>query len=350
MTPEQLIKTMRGRMPFDTARKILEAHEIERGMGWDNTAQRFLQNDVDDEVLESLVLALKQHILCGEKSTRFFRLSRAAMDALRNAVAQVTVSNNRFQRVYPAQLDDAQIDGRILAPTLAALEQNEDGIGLVFASTRAFYKREHIDPSTLGEDAASALENYDEVIGITLQKYQAMDIVWIPHRGTYAEIRIDYPRGMHVDTLEAAHNSTKLLFENALNRNALPDPVNLFPLIQKIYDAANEGHVVELGFGTTTGSLKHEKMRRGSLCLRRETYHRGGKNALSTPIEPYNLSVRWPVVLGEITSHPELSLHGNARIAASANPTIHEMTVRGCVGAADYEHVRDRVEHFLRQP
>ncbi|WP_035968817.1 hypothetical protein [Bradyrhizobium sp. WSM1417] len=350
MTPEQLIRTMRGRVPFDIARKILEAHEIERGMGWDSTQHRFLQNDFDEEVLESLGEALKQHILCGEKSIRFYRLNRASMEALRNSVGQVTVSNSRFQRAYPAQLDDSEIDGRIRPPTLAAIEQNDDGVGLVFASTRAFHKREHIDPSTLGDDAASALENYDEVIGISLQKYQAMDVVWIPHRGNYAEIRIDYPKGMHADTLEAAHNSTKLLFENVLDRDALPNPVNLFPLIQKIYDAANEGHVVELGFGTTTGSLKHEKMRRGRLCLRRETYHRGGKNALTTPIEPYNLSVRWRVTLGEIISHPELSLHGNARIAASANPTIHEMTVRGCVGAADYDHVRDRVEHFLRQP
>ena len=350
MTPEQLIKTMRGRMPFDTARKILEGHEVGRGMGWDNTLRRFLEDDVDDEVLESLTEALKQHILCGEKSTRFYRLNKASMEALRNSVRQINVPNNRFQRAYPAQLDDEEIDGRIRPPTLAALERSEDGIGLVYASTRAFHKRESIDPSTLGDDAASALENYDEVIGISLQKYQAMDVVWIPHRGNYVEIRVDYPKGMHADTLEAAHNSTKLLFANTLDENALPDPVNLFPLIQRIYDAANEGHVVELGFGTTTGSLKHEKMRRGSLCLRRETYHRGGKSALTTPIEPYNLSVRWRVPLGGIISHPELSLHGNARIAGSADPTIHEMTVRGCVGAADYEHVRDRVEHFLRQP
>ena len=299
---------------------------------------------------DTLELALKQHILCGEKSTRFYRMNRTKMDALRNAASQATASNNRFHRVYPAQLDDEEIAGRIHAPTLAAVEQNEDGLGLVFASTRALHKREHIEPATLGEDAASALEDYDEVIGISLKKYQAMDVVWIPHSGNYAEVRIDYPKGMHADTLEAAHNSTKILFSELVSEGGLPNPVNLFPLIEKIYNAPNEGHVVELGFGTTTGSLKHEKMRRGGLCLRRETYHRGGKNALTTPIEPYNLSVRYRVTLGAAISHPELSLHANARIAAAANPTIHEMTVRGCMGAADYDHVRDRVEHFLRQP
>jgi len=45
---------MRGRIPFDIARKIFEAHEVERGMGWDNTQHRFLQSDIDDEELESL--------------------------------------------------------------------------------------------------------------------------------------------------------------------------------------------------------------------------------------------------------------------------------------------------------
>jgi hypothetical protein len=73
----------------------------------------------------------------------------------------------------------------------------------------------------------------------------------------------------------------KRTLHTLLGAEPLGTPVNLFPLIDTLY-RSNEGRVVELGFGTTTASLKHERMRRTQTCLRKETYHKGG-NGLWPP-------------------------------------------------------------------
>jgi hypothetical protein len=47
------------------------------------------------------------------------------------------------------------------------------------------------------------------------------------------------------------------------------------------------------------------------------------------------------------TSSPELSIHSNSRIAASDNPSVTSAAVRRCMGLADFEHVRSRMEKHL---
>jgi hypothetical protein len=52
-----------------------------------------------------------------------------------------------------------------------------------------------------------------------------------------------------------AHDKLLQLAQEAAN-GALPaEAVNLFPLINRLYQRDDEGEVVELGFTTTTGSV-----------------------------------------------------------------------------------------------
>jgi hypothetical protein len=118
-------------------------------------------------------------------------------------------------------------------------------------------------------------------------------------------------------------------------------------LINQIYKSATEGQVVELAFGTTTASLKHERMRRRAMCLRKEAYHIGGKAALAAPIEPYRLSVVWKLPLANGFSTPELGLYSSSFAAGSRNPTLTDAVIRKCMGANDFAHVESRIEHFL---
>jgi hypothetical protein len=58
-------------------------------------------------------------------------------------------------------------------------------------------------------------------------------------------------------------------------------------------------------------------------------------------------------VFGNIDSHrdvvdtPELSLNSNARASADAQPVMLDAVVRNCMGYADFDHVKARIEHFL---
>lgn len=350
MDIKDIAETMRGRMPWDTGRRVLDSGGIEKAHGWENTVRKLADKSADDDgAIEYLSSAVKRHILGGEKLSRFYRLTKKDIVVLRNAALELRPKNSEFRKAYPAAMSEEKIEETFPQKhTLVEIEKTEDGVGVVFASTRAIQVRQQIDISELGEEVAEFLDGYDEVLGVKLLKFQAMDVVWIPHFGTHIDVRVDFPRGMHLDTGGAAHEATRANFAQLVGHDHLVSPVNLFPLIKKIYDDPNEGSIVELAFGTTTASLKHEKMRRGSTDLRKEKYHRGGKQALSTPIEPYRLSVRWDVAVEETTSHPELSLNGSSRMTGSAQPTIQDITIRGCVGITDYEFVRERIEHFLK--
>lgn len=350
MDIEDVAETMRSRMPWDTARRVFDSGEIQKAHGWDNTLRKLVENSADDDaVIEHLSAALKEHILCGEKLTRFYRVPTRELAEIRDAVMSLRPRPSAFREMYPAAISSDAIDDPFpREPTLVAVETNEDGVGVVFASTRAVHIRQPIDVSALPEDAAELLEDFDEVLGIKLKKFQAMDVVWIPHRGSFIDVRVDFPRGMHRDTAGAINEDIKRRFSRAVEAEHLASPVNLFPIIRRIYDTPDEGNIVELAFGTTTASLKHEKMRRGSLDLRKERYHRGGKSALNAPIEPHRVSVRWEVPVGETTSSPELSLNGGLRTASSSSPALFDAIIQGCVGVSDYEFVRERIEHYLR--
>lgn len=350
MNIKAIAQAMRERMmPWDTARRVFDAGEIDKAHGWDNTLRKLDEVDVEpEEDVEHLGRYLKGHILGGEKLTRFYKLPKAQIAELRNAVLDLTPPNTAMKRAYPLNLSADEIEESFPRPhRLVAVERTEDGVGVVFGSTRAIQTRETIDPEDFPDSASSILEQFDEIVGVKLKKFQAMDVVWIPHDGRYVDVRVDSPRGMHLDVGGGAHAATNRALTQLIGNDHLAQPVNLFPLIRKIYDEPDEGNVVELAFGTTTASLKHEKMRRGRNCLRSERYHIGGKQALRSQIEPFKLSVKWEIEDG-ILSSPELSLSGTSRMTGSTNPKIIDATIRGCAGVAEYEFVRERIDHYLR--
>jgi hypothetical protein len=289
MDIEAIAKTMKARMPWDTARRVFDSGEIKKAHGWENTVRKLVETSAGDKTaINYLSAALKEHILCGEKLSRFYRLTRKDMSLVRNAAVELDPKDSAFLKAYPSAMSETQIEESFPQEhTIVAVETNKDGVGVVFASTRAMEVRQPIDLAELPESTAEALDRYDEVLGVRLLKFQAMDVVWIPHNGSFIDVRVDFPRGMHRDTAAATHQTVRDTFAKLTKSTHLTTPINLFPLIGKIYDDPNEGNVVELAFGTTTASLKHEKMRRSSACLRKEKYHKGGKQALNAPIEPY---------------------------------------------------------------
>lgn len=349
MTLERIVGDMATRMPWDVGQAVFAIANLKKGHGWDRTVQRYKGVQGTEEQSAQMAELLRQHLLCGEKLSRFYEVSPADLTKLRKAVEGLTVGKSDFADAYPLLLTDAQIAASFPQPhKLIAIEKNDDGLAIVFGSSRAILLRETLDKSDLPEEALDALSGYDQLVGVKLAKLQAIDIVWIPHTGTTVDVRVDYPKGMHQDVAGVAHERVRELLAQLVGFDALSTPVNLFPLINQLYQKSNEGTVVELAFGTTTASLKHEKMRRSGDCLRDEKYHLGGKAALASPIEPYRLSVQWDVAVGtDVTSRPELSLHGSSRVAMGSVPTLMDAVFRRCVGLADYEFVRSRLESLL---
>lgn len=341
-----IARTMRTRMPWPVGRKILVENGFSRGQGWEQTVEKLRSakhTNVDD-----LEMALREHTLCGEKLTGFYRVDSGSIERAREAVLAAKIDATPFSLAYPASLSEDELAVQPNRFVLTAVEANDDGIAAVFSSVRVVTVREEIEPEDVPNSASGIFDDYEQIIGLKTVRFQAFDVVSLPHKGTLADVRVDFPPGTHQDVALAAHARTLDAFHEIVGENLLEAPVNLFPLIDHIYNDPKEGIVVELGFGTTTASLKHEKMRRKLLDLREEQYHKGGKAALKSPIEPFRLSVTWKRSIGEgLFSTPELSVNSNSRAAGVEHPTIDNVIIRKCIGQDDYEFVRSRIEYHL---
>lgn len=351
MELSDIARSMRTRMPWPVGQKVLRVLNLARGHGWDQTVDKLSAADLNHEQMEALCQALREHLTCGEKSSRFYEIDQAAAARSVAVVPELVISDSAFSAAYPGVVTEGELAGLPAEPTLTAVEEDEDGVAFIFCSVRTIVVRETLGPEDFPPEAADdVFSSYDEIVGLKNKRLQAVDVVWVPRTGGRVDVRVDYPAGMTKEVADAAHmivrNAFNLLFESPVLR----DPVNLFPLIDRMYFDANEGSVVELGFGTTTASIKHEKMRRKGLNLRDESYHVGGKANLQTRIEPFRVSLVWSRPLGrDKYSTPELSLNSNSRVAGSSAPAMYSVIVRRCLGADDYNFVRTRIEHHLKK-
>lgn len=342
------LKSLRSRTPWPVARRMLQQIGVERSKGWDLTLERA---DTSLEKFESkeddILQALRMHAISGEKLASFYEVDAETMEQIRLKAAEIVPPSSPFSEIYPVALSEKALKEMRAGLVLAAVERTDSGTGLVFASARVVTVREPIILSSLDGDLAAELDDYEEIIGVKTVRFQAFDVVWIPDEGSTIDVRVDFPEGTLGEVALAARKLSVQAFETAVGV-ALPEPTNMFALIDRMYGDSSEGIVVELGFGTTTASIKREKMRRKKLDLRNETYHKGGKAALSTPIEPFKVSIIWRRSLGpKLFSEPELSLNSNSRAAGSTDPVLDRVVIRKCMGNDDFDYVRSRIAHHL---
>lgn len=98
MSFEDTVESMRRRMPWPVAQRVLASQSVERGQGWDRTVAKLLDPDADlgEEAEAELQQSLREHILCGEKLSRFFQVSQAQKAAIRDALIYAEISANQF--------------------------------------------------------------------------------------------------------------------------------------------------------------------------------------------------------------------------------------------------------------
>lgn len=338
-------------MPWSVARRVLRSEGLDRARGWNRTVARVADGDAQyDNKEQELRDALEEHIMCGEKIVQLFELDEDAVAALRQAALALAVPHTAFSTAYPELLPEDQLAPfRGQAPVLAAVEEYDEGIAVILASTRYLTTRETVIVGELTDEAADELAGFSELIGVRHRRLEALDVLWIPAVGVHVELRADYPFGTHQSHGQLALNQARQQFEALLGSNFGFSQVNLFPLMQSLYEAQGDGSMVELGFMVTGSAQKHEKTRRGEQCCREEAYHLGGIQALQAPIQVYRTSVLWHVDLGEdVTSAPEVSIRGVSSQTAEQNPFVGEMIVRNCARFEDYDHVRDRIlDHLI---
>lgn len=336
-------------MPWGVARVVLRSAGLEAGQGWERTIAKYKEVDIS-EFEGRLLDALEEHILCGEKFVKIYNIDETEHRKLQDYLSAVEVGDSDFSSVYPLMLDDAQLQATDGSPSLVRIIKNSDGIGAVFSNAVKLTSRETISVEDYTDQPERLLAAFDEIVGLKYKTVQLMSVAWVPHEHQCVEIRTDCPQGMTSDQLHAVQTAIRREI-NKFGIVSVETPVDLFELMDAMYVDANEGQVVELGFLTTTASVKLEKMRRPNMDLRLELYHQSGKAGLSTPIEPYRISVRWTIAIDDLKLMPELTLAGTTRgrstVGAIGAVGISGATILNCAGRADYEFVLHRMRHHL---
>lgn len=346
MAVDDIMESMRARMPWSVASQVLNSLELRKSMGWRRTVEMAREGDAGFQEAEGeLRLALEEHLLCGEKLVHIYHLEEADMDQLREQVRGLQLTPNPFADAFPVLLKEGPLrEFRGHRPYIAAVSDYDGGTALALASTRYIMTREPMLPAELPQEAASELSEYEEIICVKHKRLEAIDVLWIPDEGSHFEIRTDFPLGMHIRTARTAMEVALDRFREILGPDAFQHHVNLFPTISSLYAAQGDGRMIELGFMVSGSSQKLERTRRDVECCREEAYHLGGVEALATPIQPYRTSVMWQVpIAAGVVAEPEATLRGISADTADPAAFLGELVMRNCTGFADYDHAMERI-------
>lgn len=339
----KLIELLRERASWYVAKKLLERHRVPVGNGWDNTIENVKKSFGSTDV-DGLMESYLEQVYYGEKSVRFYELGAANRDNILNFYSRFQTGPCLSLPLTGKTLQQApQSD-----PTLVFVSKSSEGITAVYSSIRKHDERTRLSVSSLPVAAQKAMGDFEEIIGIQSRKVQSFDVVFVPFKGTMVEVRVDSLGGDNQDTLRTAHQHLYADIHSKSGSSQLISPVDLFAAIKPMYDDKNEGSVIELAFATTTGSIKHEKMRDKDACLRKEVYHVNGKAALKADIEPYRIGLRW--ILADrngVLGAPELFLEGRATMAAAKVAGLHSASIKRCRDAGEYIAIKKKIESYI---
>jgi len=349
-----LADSLAARMPYLVGCDILHECGLSAGRGWDKTVKKLRDLDPtsDPTIKDSLDLCKQkyhQHVLCGEKDVRFYQVENEEHKNIIDILQTKRPPDNVFSANYPYILDSENLGNSELGNAqIAAVENLEDGIALVFSYGRMTESRRHIDYGELSEEIAERLPNVSEIIAVENVLRQSYDVVWVPYKSNMIEVRADSPKDAPVDFAIRSHNHVRSKFnEEILGYEGLSHATNVFSLIENLYRDDEEGIVVEMAFSTQTSSIKSEKMRRRQLDLRRELYHRSGTDALGGQIDPYRISVEWHRPGRSNSALPEVSLNSRVHELHSEAPVLSDVIVRKCKDKTDYDYVVSRIKSHM---
>lgn len=349
---KKMFRTLRHRMGWTNAKKLLNSAGISTSHGWDSTLEK-LEAKPQNYDIGKVEDGLVEHILCGEKYTKLYRVDPAAREALQAAISQQKPADTPAYKRYPHLMKDKHLSDGTGDLHVVQVENNEDGVGVVFSSVLWVTTREDIAFQEF-EHPKDMRKRYQEIVGLARRPVQMFHVVWMPHHRDFLEIRVDHPKGIQPEAVHGIHSSLKGLVNN-WHVVTLDKSVNLFPAVRPFYDDHTEGTVTHMTFQTTTGGIKDERMPRRRLDAdqRKEPYHVAGKGAVDA-IAIYKITVEWGFREDKLIYQPSILLaaSGPSGKGEGSNPVITGALIKDCVRATDYEFVIERLgkkAQFLKE-
>lgn len=356
MIVSQLLESSRKRVPWPAMRAIFKVCELPYGRGWEDTIKKLSEESNKNSNLASNFSTLSKyysnHLLAGEKALKLFEIDRDQIDKAIEKIKNHEIPTNVFHETYPFPLPDEKLAEIDSLPKLVKVNNSDSQLSVVFCTKRFFTEKTEINPEDLSNEAKSCLGIYDELVGIRRYDRQFFDAIVLWKDKNFVEIRIDTSQGRmpsqeRIRAFSEIIDKFNFLVQEETGINEmLKTNINFFPLIDRLYES-NEGKVGELAFTTDEGSIKSEKMRRGKVDLRNETYHKAGRQAVDH-ITAYRLAILWGFQLSdEVETQPELLLPGQSHILSRSIQNLDEVIITKCSGFKDYNFVFEKITKYL---
>ena len=334
------------------------ARQLPTAQGWEKLQAKLEEESATGhvraaEVDGALSEIYRETLSVGTRAVRLYRIPAEQAQAIAGYFAELALEESPFLDAYPRPLTREQLNAVASGVYLCEVIRTvpDGSVSLVFCGKRIVEEKE---PRTRDQIGAAAInqfgwEQYDEFVLIKRHFAQSYEVVRVDPAGL-VELRVEDHSGVDSGAaLEQLLVKTNGLLANRFGADGqLVRAVNLFPAIKSMYDDANEGIVVELGFTTDTGSSKHEKMRSNRADLRGELFHVGGKEAINGALTPFRVAVRWSPPNGRLQE--EALLPGSIRQLSSGTPFLDHMVLSGALTEAKMRAVVQRVVQHLPAP
>ncbi len=356
MITAQILEGFRKRISWSTMRVILKMCDLPIGHGWKKTINKLtdedtVQDDIDGKI-EQLKKCYDNHLLVSDKAIKFYPLERDKINELIASFKNHKPDLTLFHETYPFPLSDERLNKVDSSQKLVEIRDTDDSLAVIFCTKRLFIERAEIDIEKLKEETKKDLIDYDKIIGVKEYYRQFFDVVLLSKEKNIIEVRVDITGDISGKERSKAFLQMINKF-NTLSKNIsgietpLEENTNFFPLVDRLYES-DEGKVCELAFITDEGSTKSEKMRKGSVDLRTETYHYAGKQAVNH-ITSYRLGILWNFNISDgLNTKPELLLPGTAQILSNKTQYLGEVCIKNCSGLKDYNFVLDKILTYLK--
>lgn len=334
-------------------RPILTACEIPISTGWEGTIKT-IEEDIEKGIDYSLQTKelqniLSEQILVGNKAVKIFHVEEKTIDLLCRELKKYKIESSEYSNNYPLLLPQEKVEELNSSLKIVDVVNAKDELSVVFCTTRVLSRRIEISKAVNSEDI---LTDYRKITGRESYRQQFFDVVCLRPSQKVVEIRIDLSENMQANHREVAFSKLESTFNRLCNDlleregEVLSRTLNIFPVIKSLYESS-EGVISDLRLKTDDGSIKHEKLSRGSKDLRDEEYHKAGINKLRAEgigFRFYNMTVRWFFERsGKMKTYVELLLPSSSFELSSLNPELKEFIVDRCISPAEYNSILNKI-------
>lgn len=350
MNLQEAFELAQGRIPWNQMKSILKDSNILASIGWEKTYEKINDTYKKSELAElanTIYIAYKNNTLYGNKVLRLSKLPAKSATMFIEHVKKLKIPKTEFSEKFPKPVDSSSLKLASVRPVLTHINVEPKGVSLIYNSKRVYSERDEFDVDNLSNAAKKTFDQYDTVIALRTIAVQAYEVIHIGNDG-YIEYRADYIDKIGLEDHAMFLGNLQIEFLKIANSLGISEDdikvVNLYKLLEKFY-AEEDGRIVEIGHDTGTGGgIVREKMRRKSMDVRGEKFHKAGMGATEN-ISMFSIAKAWTI--DDSDAEPELFFPGSIRTLSNKSLGTYEAVIKGCITKKHYEFVINKIKSLL---